>query len=146
MGSMRSFLLCAAISTLVLTSCTTEKTGQQTEQASSFEAAMANYSSTIIKNSSGSITKATEPEKTTDMPSYVVKYTVVDSALLTSEGAANNPELYARNVGITNEWVQMFCTPELKKIMSEFKIGMVSGQLYSKDGMDSSMSACMNDS
>jgi len=130
----------------MLTSCTTEKTVQQTKQASSFESAMANYSSALIKNSSRSITKSTEPEKTTEMPSYVVKYTVVDPALLTSEGAANNPQLYARNVDITNEWVRMFCTPELKKIMSEFRVGMVSGQLYSKDGKDSSMSACMNDS
>ena len=125
--------------------CTPQAIDEKAARPASFESAMTQYSEAIVQKSKGSITKASAPEQTTDMPSYVVKYTAVNPALLTSKDAATNPSSYARNVGITAGWKQMFCTPALKEILSEFDVAMVSGQLYSQAGESSSMAICMSD-
>lgn len=125
--------------------CTPQAIEEKAGRPTSFESAMAQYSDAIVQKSKGSITKASAPEQTTDMPSYVVKYTAVNPALLTSKDAASNPSSYARNVGITAGWDQMYCTTELQEIMNEFGVAMVSGQLYSEAGERSSMAICMSD-
>ena len=117
--------------------CTPQAVEDKASRPTSFESAMAQYSDAIVQKSKGSITKASAPEQTTDMPSYVVKYTAVNPALLTSKDA--------RNVGITAGWKQMFCTPALKEILNDFDVAMVSGQLYSEAGESSSMAICMSD-
>jgi len=142
---MRDIFLGVAGAAALAVGCTPQTLEEKASRPASFESAMAQYSEAIVQKSKGSITKASAPEQTTDMPSYVVKYTAVNPALLTSKDAATNPSSYARNVGITAAWQQMFCTPALKEILGEFDVAMVSGRLYSAAGESSSMAICMSD-
>lgn len=110
----------------------------------SFELAMDQYSKKLVQKTNGSISNPTTPEKTTDMPSYVVKYTINDDALKTKADGSTNTTSYAINVGITTAWSQSFCTDELKGIMRKYNVKMISGQLVLPDGERQSMSACMD--
>lgn len=111
--------------------------------ADSFPSEMNAYSRQLVAKTNSSIVNPTSPEQTTDMPSYVVRYTVVNKALNTKSDGDSNMVSYALNTGITAAWSSAFCTDELKQIMKKYDIPMVTGQLISKSGEQESMSACM---
>lgn len=110
----------------------------------SFESAMNQYSKELIAKTNGSISNPTSPEKTTDIPSYLVRYTINNDALKTKDDASTNRTSYAINVGITTAWSQEFCTDELKEIMRTYDIKMITGQLVLPDGDKQSVSPCMS--
>jgi hypothetical protein len=126
----------------VLAGCATSGPGMIGNQSTSFEDEVTLYSSRLIQRSKGSITKASAPERTSDMPSYAIRYTAVSPALLTSKDADINSSSYARNIGITVGWKQMFCRPELKKILKDFGVPLVAGRIYSEAGESSSIAVC----
>jgi len=133
----------------LLQSCSQETVGYGSDSiglptVDSFELAMNQYSKRVVAKTNGSISNPTSPEKTTDMPSYVVRYTINDDALKTKDDASTNRTSYAINVGITTAWSQAFCTDELKSIMRKYDIKMVTGQLVLPDGEKQSMSPCMD--
>lgn len=111
--------------------------------ADSFPSEMNEYSRQLVVKTNSSIINPTSPEQTTDMPSYLVKYTVVNNALNAKSDGDKNMVSYAINTGITAAWGRAFCTEELKQIMQKYDIAMVTGQLISKSGENQSMSVCM---
>jgi hypothetical protein len=113
------------------------------EKNNTFSSAMNLYSKELIARTNDSISDPTAPEKTTDLPSFVIKYTILNDALQIKEDAGANIVSYAINTGITQAWGKAFCTEELKKIMNEYGVFMVTGQLVTKSGENQSMSACM---
>lgn len=138
----------ATITLVLLQACSDPQAGtaniETTNESTTFEKAMNNYSDRLVEKTNLSISNPTSPKKTTDMPSYVVKYTINNDALITKEDGDKNITSYAINTGITTAWSQAFCTDDLKMIMSKYGVKMVTGQLVSRDGEKHSMSACMN--
>lgn len=68
--------------------------------------------------------------KTTDN-AYVIEFQTSDPALMPDQNADKDvtPEAYARNVFITTAWGAKFCTPELKSIIADHELQVVSGQI-----------------
>ena len=142
-------IITASICFGLLQSCSQGRVGYSSDSVGlptvdSFELAMKQYSEGLVTKTNGSISNPTSPEKTTDMPSYVVRYTINDDALKMKDDASTNRTSYAINVGITTAWSQAFCTDELKSIMRKYDVKMITGQLVLPDGEKQSMSPCMD--
>jgi hypothetical protein len=133
-------LVLVGSSLLGLNSCSSNSGADVSDD--SFPSAMNAYSHKLIAITNSSISNPTVPEQTTDMPSFIVKYTVMNKSLNTKSDGDKNIVSYAINTGITEAWGRAFCTDELKEIMSKYGVEMVTGQLISKSGAYESMSAC----
>jgi hypothetical protein len=136
-----SWFLLVGSALFALSSCSSNTSENGSDD--SFASAMNSYSRQLVARTNSSITNPTVPEQTTDMPSFVVKYTVVNRALDTKSDGDKNIVSYAINTGITTAWSRAFCTDELKEIMGRYDVAMVTGQLVSKSGENESMSVCM---
>ena len=131
-------LVLASSCLLLLQSCS------DSSPSSDFTSAMNRYSKELVGKSKASISNPTPPRMTSDLPSYIVEYTIVADALMTKKDGDKNTSSFALNTGITAVWSSTFCTQKLKDLMSEYGVKMVTGQLVSKDGEKHSMSTCMN--
>jgi len=76
------------------------------------------------------------------MIAYVLQFKTASEELMSEPNAEENEAAYWRNLGKTEVWSAKFCTVELKKIMTEFKIDMVSGDLTDMQGDTQRMSLC----
>lgn len=143
-----SALLLALIASSV-SSCSSSSHSTSSENklhtAETFEEAIKMHSNSIVETSSGSITKASPPEKTTESPTYIIYYTVTDPAMLTKSINPNDSVAYERNLAITNQWSEKFCSTQLKSVMEKFSVLMVSGLLVTPSGQKHSLSACVAD-
>lgn len=82
-------------------------------------------------------------KKTTSDPlGYVMVFHTTSTDMLTKSDAANNSKSYEMNIKITNKWKSMFCTSDLKKIMQEKSIGMVTGIIQDSRMVDHSLAPC----
>lgn len=139
------------VSTLVLilavsaSSCSSgsNSTYTSTVASSSFEEEINKYSDELVVRANNAISTPSQPKKTTDTPTYVITYVIEKDELKTRKDADVNPTSYAINTGITKLWSNLFCTDELKGIMHDYDVFMVSGQLIDQKGEKYSLSACM---
>ena len=109
----------------------------------SFDEAVNQYSAKLVENANYSISSPSNPEKTSDIPTYVITYQIENDKMKTRKDADTNQTSYLVNTGITQMWTNMFCTQELKEIMRKYEIFMITGQLTDKNGEKHSMSVCM---
>lgn len=109
----------------------------------SFEKEIHQYSNELIERANNSISSASQPEKTTDMPSFVITYLIEKDELKTRKDADTKIISLAINNGITELWRDLFCTDELKDMIQKYDVVMITGQLVDKSGQKHSMSLCM---
>ena len=104
---------------------------------------MHQYSKDLVVKYDQVISTPSYPKRTTDMPTYFVTYVIENDDIKTRKDAASNTVSFAVNSAITKRWGDMFCTSELKNLMKEYDVVMVGGQLIGKDGVDHSLTTCM---
>ncbi len=109
-----------------------------------FDDEMNQYSRDLVARANESISSPSNPEKTTDTPTYIVTYVIEKDEIKTRKDGDTNNVSFAINTGITKMWGNLFCTSELKGILSKYDVFMVTGQLVGKDGERYSMSPCMS--
>lgn len=72
---------------------------------------------------------------------YRIDFDTSEKKLLSQPGADKNNAIYQANLNKTKAWVKAFCTPELRKIMNEKSIDIVSGIITNR-GNKHSISPC----
>ena len=142
---MKNLLLPTIALALISSSCAVDSSSNNPPSKSnlSFDEAVNNYSNELVARANNSISSPSNPEKTTDSPTYVITYVIEKDELKTKKDANINPTSFAINTGITVIWSDLFCTDELKGIMQKYNVFMITGQLIDKNGEKYSMSACM---
>jgi hypothetical protein len=142
---MKNLLLPTIALALISSSCAVDSSSNNPPSKSnlSFDEAVNNYSNELVARANNSISSPSNPEKTTDSPTYVITYVIEKDELKTRKDADINPTSFAINTGITEIWSNLFCTEELKGIMQKYNVFMISGHLIDKEGEKYSMSSCM---
>ena len=106
------------------------------------EQALAAYGKRIEAELGASTITFEDAVKTTEMPSYMVRFTAHNSDLLTKPGAEADQTVYLQNLRKTEQWMQAFCTEELRKIIRSRGIFLVTGQILDSGGQAHPMAAC----
>ena len=132
---MKKILAPLIVLTIATSACSTRNM--------TFAEEMNQYSNDLIDRANKSISTPSNPEKTTDMPSYVITYVIEKDEIKTRKDGSTNEVSFIFNTAISKMWSDMFCTNELKSIMAKYDVFMVSGQLFGKDGARHSVSVCM---
>lgn len=142
---MKKLLLPTIALALLSSSCAVDSGSNNLSSKSnlSFDEAVNKYSNELVERANNSISSPSNPDKTTDRPTYVITYVIEKDELKTRKDASINPTSFAINTGITEIWSNLFCTEELKGIMQKYDVFMITGQLIDKDGEKYSMSVCM---
>jgi len=105
---------------------------------------LTNYGKKIASSSQKGALNFIAAIKTTESPmrAYKIQFQTSAPELMNSPNADKDSRAYLTNVGTTKLWETKFCTDDLKKIMAEFGIDLVSGDLQNMTGDTQSMSAC----
>jgi len=132
---MKKILAPLILLTIATSACST--------QNMNFAEEMNRYSYDLIDRANKSISTPSTPKKTTDMPSYVIRYVIEKDEIKTRKDGSTNKVSFMFNTVVTKMWSDLFCTNELKSIMAKYDVFMVSGQLFGKDGARHSVSMCI---
>lgn len=103
-----------------------------------------NYGTVVAKNFTGEKLKLSKTYHVITKPlnSYRLDFETSAKELLTASGGAENDAIYDANQIKISAWDKAFCTPQLKKFMSENQIDMVSGFIGNK-GENQTISPCL---
>ena len=85
-----------------------------------------------------SVVKTTE----TPMRAYKLQFQASAPELMAAPNADKDKTAYFINAGKTEVWQAKFCTDDLKRIMFEFGIDLISGDLQDQSGNTQSLSVC----
>ncbi|WP_320045158.1 zinc ribbon domain-containing protein [uncultured Desulfobacter sp.] len=101
------------------------------------------YGRALSTSTDGNV-KFVSAAQTTKSPlnAFKLVFKTDHEALMSVSGAEPGNTAYYHNVGRTLTWSTKFCTKELKKIMLQHEIDLVSGDLANFDGETQSMSPC----
>ena len=103
------------------------------------------YANALVIATDRNIFDPTPAAKTLDKPmlSYVIKFHTSDPALMSKDDGDTNQASYAFNSALTEAWGRRFCTKQLKGIMKDQGVFLVSGHLLDTKGDIQSLSSCM---
>jgi membrane-bound ClpP family serine protease len=74
---------------------------------------------------------------------YVVRFETNSGAMMRVPNASSNTAAFQLNLGITMVWQKRFCTDQVKKIMREHSLNLVSGELVNSSGKTQRMAVCI---
>ncbi len=100
-----------------------------------------NYAKGIVKKYTFLNLKSVK-KTTSDPLGYVIVFDTTSTDMLTRSYAADDLKSYEMNIKITNKWKTMFCTNDLKKIMQNKSIGIVTGIIQDSRMVDHSLAPC----
>lgn len=82
--------------------------------------------------------------KTTEAPllAFRIDFTTTLKSLMAQQNANKDKAAYLMNVGKSELWQSKFCTSELKMIMNQFQINLVSGMLKNPAGEMQFLATC----
>ena len=101
------------------------------------------YGNSVANSTDGSITFVSEKQTTkSPMNAYKLTFRTDHEALMSVPGASSGNAAYLTNVGRTKAWSIKFCTDKLKRIMSRYKLDLVTGDLTNLESKTQSMSIC----
>lgn len=80
---------------------------------------------------------------TIDPLAYMIVFQTSSKDMLTKSDGADNPQSFDWNISVTNKWKEIFCTANIKKIMQEESIGMVTGVIADEKMVKHSMAPCL---
>ena len=103
------------------------------------------YANALVTATERNIFDPTPAVKTGDKPmlSYVIKFQTADQALMSKDDGDTNQASYAFNSALTEAWSRRFCTRQLRTIMKDQGVFLVSGHLLDTKGNIQSLSPCM---
>lgn len=101
------------------------------------------YGNTVAAATSGAVVFVSAKQTTkSPMNAYKLLFKTDRAELMSEPGAAPGNAAYIANTGLTKLWSMRFCTENLKAIMSQYGIDMVSGDLSNRRGETQSLALC----
>jgi predicted nucleic acid-binding Zn ribbon protein len=101
------------------------------------------YGNAVTK-ASGEAVIYISSEQTTKSPlnAYKIYFKTDREELMSVSGAEYGNAEYFTNAGITKVWTERFCTQQLKEIISQYEIDLVSGDLSDFNGETQRVAVC----
>ena len=136
----KNFIVALLIS-VVLVSC--GKSSDPTRATPAIIEGLEKYGRTVAASTDGTIFFVSAIQTTkSPMNAFKLQFKTDNDALMTTSDAALGNAAYLANIGRTKVWSAKFCTKQLKAMMSQYKIDLVTGSLANLSGETQSTSIC----
>ena len=134
-------LFVALLFTVLLVSC--GESSDPTRAAPTIIDGLEKYGRAVAASTDGTILFVSAIQTTkSPMNAFKLQFKTDEDALMSASGAAPGNAAYLANIGRTKVWSAKFCTKQLKSMMSQYKIDLVTGDLANLSGKTQSMAIC----